>query len=114
MQAPLVIEVVRGDMVESRHLVSVAVADAAGKLALRLGDVDAPVFARSAVKPIQALPLIESGAAERFRLGAKEIALACASHHGEKAHVDAVGAWLDRVGLAERNLECGAHLPYDA
>jgi L-asparaginase II len=113
MQAPLVIEVVRGDMVESRHHVAVAVADAAGKLALSLGDVDAPVYARSAVKPIQALPLLETGAAERFHLGAREIALACASHHGEKAHVAAVGAWLDRVGLSERDLECGTHLPYD-
>ncbi|MBX6366599.1 MAG: asparaginase [Rhodospirillales bacterium] len=113
MENPVLVEILRGNTVESRHRGAIAVSDATGKLVDAVGDVERPVFPRSAVKPIQALPLVESGAAERFRLGPKEIALACASHHGEKAHTTAVAAWLERIGLSERDLECGAHLPYD-
>lgn len=113
MDNPVLVEVLRGNTVESRHRGAIAVSDAAGKLVLAAGDVERPSFARSAVKPIQALPLLATGAADRFRLGPKEIALACASHHGEKAHTEVVGAWLARIGLSDRDLECGAHLPYD-
>lgn len=113
MNNPILVEILRGNSVESRHRGAIAVSDSTGKLVFSLGDIERPSFARSAVKPIQALPLIETGAAERFHLGPKEIALACASHHGEKAHTEAVGSWLERVGLSDRDLECGAHLPYD-
>jgi L-asparaginase II len=113
MDNPVLVEILRGNTVESRHRGAIAVSDSAGKLVFAAGDVERPSFARSSVKPIQALPLLETGAAERYRLGAKEIALACASHHGEKAHTEAVGAWLARIGLSDRDLECGAHLPYD-
>jgi L-asparaginase II len=68
-------------------------------------------MARSAIKPLQAIPLVESGAADRFSLGQIEIALACASHSGEARHVEAVRNWLAKIGLSENDLECGAHAP---
>src|SRR5438105_5018694 len=85
MSNPVLVEVLRGGLVESRHRGALIVVDADGATVLALGDVAAPVYPRSAVKPIQALPLIESGAADRFGLGDEELALACASHGGEPA-----------------------------
>jgi L-asparaginase II len=111
---PVLVEVVRGDMVESVHRGAFAIVDAKGGVVASVGDVERPVFARSAIKPLQALPLVESGAADRWGLGDAELALACASHHGEAVHVHAVAGWLDRIGLGADDLECGAHLPYDA
>ena len=105
------IEVTRGRIVESRHFGSAAVMRADGSIEASWGDIEAPVYARSAVKPIQALPLIESGAADRFGLGAEQIALACASHSGEPRHVATVRAWLRVVELDETALECGTHVP---
>jgi L-asparaginase II len=110
---PLVVEVTRGGMVESRHRAAVAVVDADGKVVRGWGDFERPVYGRSAIKPLQALPLVESGAADRFGVTQKELALACASHSGEKQHVDAVAAWLARIGLDAGDLECGSHLPIE-
>jgi len=110
---PLTIEVTRGDMVESRHRAAAVVMDAAGKSLHSWGDVGRLVYPRSAIKPLQALALIETGAAEHFRLGDAEIALASASHSGTPAHTDAVARWLARLGLSERDIECGAHPPMD-
>ena len=112
--APVLVEVTRGGAVESRHRGAFAVVDAAGAAVLAAGDVEAPVFPRSAVKPLQALPLLESGAAAAFGLGRRELALACASHRGEPPHVEAVGAWLARAGLDGGALECGVHPPRSA
>ena len=109
---PTVVEVTRGPMVESRHRAAFAVSDTEGRLVLHGGDANRPVFARSAIKPLQALALVESGAAEAFDLGDAEIALACASHNGETRHVETVTAWLERIGCSVDDLECGAHLPY--
>lgn len=111
--APVLVEIVRGSMVESRHRGAFAVVDAAGKIVRSAGAVDRPVYPRSAIKPLQALPLLETGAADKYGLGSEELALACASHHGEPVHVQKVSAWLGRIGLGEGNLECGAHLPTD-
>ena len=97
--APIEIVVSRGDLVESRHRVACAVVDAGGRQLAAWGDVAAPVYPRSAVKALQALPLIESGGADALRLGDTELALACASHSGEPAHVAAVRAWLAGLGL---------------
>ena len=82
MSNPVVVEVLRGARVESRHRGAAAVVDADGAVALAFGAIDDPVFPRSAVKALQALPLVESGAADAFGLGEGEIALACASHSG--------------------------------
>lgn len=108
---PILVEVSRGDMVESYHRGAAAVVEAHGKLVAAWGDVERPVYARSAIKPLQALALVETGAAERFKLGDEEIALACASHSGEPAHIELVTQWLGRVGLSADDLECGPHLP---
>ena len=109
--APVAVEVTRGAAVESRHRASAVVADAAGAVVRQWGDIDQAVFPRSAIKPLQALPLIESGAAEHYDLGDGEIALACASHGAEGFHTETIEAWLARIGLGEADLECGAHLP---
>jgi len=109
---PIVVEVTRGGMVESRHRAAVAVVDPDGKVVHGWGDIERPVYGRSAIKPLQALPLIETGAADRFRVSVAETALACASHSGEPRHVELVGAWLARIGCDVADLECGSHLPY--
>ncbi len=111
MTNPILVEVTRGARVESRHRGAVAVLDADGDVVLSLGDVERPIFPRSAVKAIQALPLIESGAAERWGLTDAEIALACASHSGEPAHVAGATAMLAKAGRDETCLECGTQWP---
>jgi L-asparaginase II len=111
MSNPVLVEVVRGPLTESRHRGAVAVVDAEGATLLALGDVARPVYPRSAVKPIQALPLIESGAADRYGFGDQELALACASHGGEPAHLQVASRMLARAGLDGAALECGAHWP---
>ncbi|MDP6120745.1 MAG: asparaginase, partial [Rhodospirillales bacterium] len=93
--SPVLVEVTRGKAVESHHRGIVTVAG--GVIVAAWGDGGRAVYARSAVKPLQALPLIETGAAEGFALGASEIALACASHNGAPEHVAGVAAWLERV-----------------
>ena len=110
----MMVEVTRGPLVESRHQVLAVVVDARGKVVVAWGDGEAVVYPRSAVKPLQAVPLIESGAADRFGLGHPELALACSSHSGEPAHIAVVTGWLARLGLSPAALECGAHPPLDA
>jgi len=109
MANPILVEVTRGALVESVHRGSIAVADASGKIEFSLGDLETPIYPRSSLKPIQALPLIESGAASSFGLNQEEIALACASHSGEPMHTERVAAWLARIGCVESDLACGAH-----
>jgi len=111
MSNPVLVEVVRGTLTESRHRGAVAVVDADGATVLALGDVVRPVYPRSAVKPLQALPLLESGAADRYGFGDQELALACASHGGEPPHVEVASRMLARAGLEAAALECGAHWP---
>jgi len=113
MSNPVLVEVTRGTQVESRHRGSVCVRDADGAIVLALGEA-APVFPRSAVKPIQALPLVESGAAEKYGFGDEELALACASHGGEPAHVEVAARMLARAGRDGGALECGSHWPSHA
>ncbi|HUD86536.1 MAG TPA: asparaginase [Xanthobacteraceae bacterium] len=108
---PVLVEVLRGTLVESRHRGAVAVTDAEGASVLAIGDVATPIFPRSAVKALQAVPLIETGAADRYGFGDEELALACASHSGESAHVAGVERMLAKVGLDAAALACGAHWP---
>jgi L-asparaginase II len=110
---PVLVEAWRGNVVESFHRGAVAVVDGDGALVASLGDIDRPVFPRSAIKLLQALPLVESGAADRWQLSDEELALACASHTGEPAHTRTAAAMLAKVGLDETVLECGAHWPYN-
>lgn len=108
MENPILVEITRGTLVESVHRGAVAMARAGGAMLLSLGDVNAPVYPRSSLKPIQALPLVESGAADAFALSEEELALACASHSGEPMHTSRVAAWLKKIGCAESDLACGA------
>jgi L-asparaginase II len=111
MDNPVLVEVTRGSEVESRHRGAVSVVDAEGTAVLALGDVECRVFPRSAVKALQALPLVEGGFADTYGLTDAEIALACASHSGEPAHVAAAAAMLEKAGQTPACLECGAHWP---
>ncbi len=108
---PLHVEVMRGNRVESRHAVDAVIADAAGNLVRVHGEAGRPVFPRSAIKALQALALVESGAADRFGLEPRHIALACASHNGEEMHVRTAAEMLARAGLSPVCLECGAQAP---
>ena len=112
MHNPVLIEVLRGPVVESCHRGAVSVVDADGKSVLAIGDVTRPIFPRSAIKAIQALPLVESGAADAFMFGNRELALACASHSGEDCHVETARTMLARAGITEEAYECGAHWPF--
>ena len=111
MHNPVVIEALRGALVESQHRGAVAVFDAEGARVLTIGDVDRPIYPRSAVKALRALVLMEAGAVERFGLQKEELALACASHGGEPDHIAGVVAMLARAGLDEGALLCGKHWP---
>ncbi len=111
MNKSVVIEVTRGPVIESRHEGIAAIVQSDGTVVASWGDIDSLILPRSANKPIQAMAFVESGAVERFGLGDEHIALACASHSGEKRHVETVRAWLARVGLSEADLECGVHAP---
>ncbi|WP_228259423.1 asparaginase [Siculibacillus lacustris] len=108
---PVLVEVRRGDHVESRHRGAAVVTDAAGRLVFAVGDVARLVFPRSAIKLIQALPLVESGAADALGLSTADLALAGASHNGEPRHVAGAAAMLARVGRDETCLVCGAQWP---
>lgn len=109
---PVLVEVWRGTAVESEHAGALAVLDADGGVLAALGDIDRPVFPRSAVKALQALPLVESDAAERLQLSDDELAIACASHNGEPEHVRTVAGMLAKAGVDASVLECGTHWPY--
>jgi L-asparaginase II len=111
MTNPILVDVTRGPLVESFHRGAVAVMRADGTPVLALGDVTRPVFPRSAIKVVQALPLIETGAADRFGFGERELALACGSHSGTDAHVAVARGMLDQLGLDVACLACGAMRP---
>ena len=110
---PVVVRVWRGGAVESVHRGAWCLVDDAGTVLAGAGAHDAAYFARSSVKSLQALPLFETGAAERFGLTEEEIALAVASHSGEPCHTEIVGRALERLDLGVRHLRCGAHPPTD-
>ncbi len=97
---------------ESSHCGALAVLDADGAVVAQLGEIDRPIFPRSAVKLLQALPLVASGAADTLGLTDEELALACASHNGEVLHAQTAASMLAKAGLDASALECGAHWPY--
>ncbi len=111
MSNPILINTLRGEVIENRHRGAIAVCDPSGRLVHSWGDVEALVYPRSSIKALQALPLVESGAAEHFQLSDTELALACSSHNAEAAHTVAIQNWLSRIELDENALECGAHAP---
>jgi L-asparaginase II len=111
---PVLVDVLRGKIVESRHRGAYVVMDADGRMIAASGNIERPIFPRSAVKVAQALPFVESGAADRHGFGARELSLATASHNGEEGHASLAEAMLVKAGLDRGALECGAHAPMRA
>ena len=114
MSDPVVLaEIWRGAFLESVHRGHAAVCRPDGEVVMAWGDPDAIVLPRSSAKMIQALPLIESGAAAKQGLTSNHLALACASHNGALIHTDPVRAWLEDLGLGDDDLRCGSQTPRD-
>ncbi|WP_077962084.1 asparaginase [Ensifer adhaerens] len=113
MSNPVLVEVTRGNLVESRHRGTVIAVDGDGRTVFSLGDTDTAVFPRSACKAMQGLPLMESGAADAYGFGNRELALACSSHSGEPEHVELAAKMLAAAGRDVSALECGAHWSSD-
>jgi len=113
MPYKLLVEVTRSDTVESRHFGAAVVCDYKGNVLESWGDINGLIFPRSALKPMLAIHLLESGASDHYLLNDAELSLACSSHQGEKMHQDLVASWLTRLGLTEDHLACGAVLPED-
>ena len=107
------VEIWRGGLLESFHQGHAVIADASGNIVDAWGDPDAVTYPRSSSKMIQALPLISSGAADRYGLNGEHLALACASHNGAHIHTDRVGNWLEQLGLDDSALRCGTQIPDD-
>jgi L-asparaginase II len=105
------VQIWRGGLIESAHRVVIAVVDGQGRLRAQAGNIEHVTFARSAIKPMQAIPLIEDGVASRFAMTPRELALCCASHNAEPRHVEGVLALLKRFGISPDALACGPHMP---
>jgi L-asparaginase II len=111
MTNPVLIELTRGVLNESVHTGALAITRSNGETVVTIGDVQRPIFPRSAIKAFQALPLLETGAADAYGYGNREIALACASHSGTPEHADLAASMLSRASLSASSLGCGAHTP---
>jgi L-asparaginase II len=111
---PILAEAIRGNWVENRHRGAYVVVDADGAIIASGGDIERPIFPRSAIKSMQALPIFARQAEGKFHHTEEELALACASHHGEDVHVATANGLLTRIGLSAADLECGAHAPTNA
>ena len=107
------VELWRGNILESVHFGHAVVCNGAGEVVMAWGDPGHITYPRSSAKMIQALPLLESGAADGAGLGEEQLALACASHKGAPMHTTRVEAWLKGLGLGEEDLRCGSHMPSD-
>ncbi len=107
------VELWRGDYLESVHAGHAVIARADGEIAASWGDAEKLILPRSSCKMVQALPLIESGAAKAFGLGQEHLALSCASHNGAAIHTDRVASWLAHIGMGAADLRCGAQTPSD-
>ena len=113
MSYELFVEVLRNGTVESRHFGAAVVCDFKGNVVESWGDIEQLIFPRSALKPMLAIHLLESGASDHYSLSDAELSLACSSHQGEAIHQNLVESWLHRLGLTESHLACGPVLPED-
>jgi L-asparaginase II len=113
MQSEILAKVIRGNTTESVHRGHLLIIDGTGRDIARIGDAETLAFIRSSAKPFQVLPFLLDGGAERFGFLESEIALACASHSGERIHTTLAEKMLEKIGLSESDLRCGAHLPFD-
>ena len=110
---PVLVDVYRKDIIESRHCGSVIVVNNKGETVFSLGDVERSIYPRSSIKFFQAIPLVESGAVDQFGLSGAELALSCASHIAEPRHTESVKSWLARMQLTVADLENGRALYLD-
>ena len=101
----------RGELVDQIHRGHIAVTDHTGKILWKLGDPERLTFARSSAKPLQAIPVAESGALEHYGITQQELAVICSSHNGESFHVKAVESILHKAGLSPDQLCCGSEYP---
>jgi L-asparaginase II len=108
---PVIAEIMRGGIVESMHRGAFAVVSAGGECIASSGDISSPIFPRSAFKAFQCVPVIASGAADRFTFSDEDIALCCSSHNGEEEHVRVATSMLRKISATEADYECGAHWP---
>ncbi len=106
-------ELTRGEIVESRHYGALAVVDVHGQLIAHYADPHALTYLRSSAKPFQALPFVEAGGPGAYQIAGPELALICASHSGTDAHVAAARSLQAKTGVAETDLQCGVHPPFD-
>ena len=113
MTAQLLFETTRGQIVESIHYGSIAVVDSNGKMIASYGDPQTVAFLRSSAKPFQVLPFVERGGVEHFGFTQRELSLSCASHEGSDMHVQAVSELQKKIGIEEKDLMCGSHMPGD-
>jgi L-asparaginase II len=113
MTAQPVLEVTRGNLVESVHFGSIAVVDSNGKLIASYGDPQTVAFLRSSAKPFQVLPFVERGGVEYFQFTPRELSISCASHEGSDLHIQTVQGIQKKIGVQESDLQCGVHMPGD-
>lgn len=113
IQAVPMVEIWRGALLDSMHPGHAVICDDTGQIVQSWGDPEALIYPRSSCKMIQALPLITSGAADKYGLSSEHLALACASHNGAAIHTTRVRAWLDRLGLTDDAFRCGPQEPND-
>lgn len=106
-------EIWRGSLLESLHVGHAVICDDSGQIVRSWGDPDAVIYPRSSCKMVQALPLLTSGAADKYGLTSEHLALACASHNGAAIHTDRVQAWLAQLGLSDDDFRCGPQEPDD-
>ncbi|WP_343207578.1 asparaginase [Aliiroseovarius lamellibrachiae] len=111
--AERLVEIWRGDFMESQHLGHAVVCNTQGEIVESWGNPDEVILPRSSAKMLQALPLVESGAADAAGLTTEQLALSCASHQGAAIHTDRVRAWLGDLGLGNDDLCCGPQMPDD-
>ncbi len=110
---PLV-EISRGEIVESIHFGAFVVVDSSGQILAGEGNAEMMTYPRSSMKPLQALPILEMGVDEAYHLTDQEIAIMCASHAGTDLHVEVLKRLHEKIGIGEKDLACGVHMPGDA
>ena len=108
---PIKIRVTKGNFAESIHYAIACVSDSSGRIIQQWGNINKKIFPRSAIKPLQVISLIESGAYEYLKLAPVHLAIAAASHNGEPQHTKIVKKWMDKLGLSVKDLQCGIHPP---
>ena len=113
-QNPILVELHHGDYVESTHRGLVSIANEKGEIIWSLGQIEALTCIRSALKPLQALALLDTGAFDKLNLRDEHLAIACGSHSGEAQHIELVSQWLVQLGLSEQDLRCGCGRPLDS